>query len=191
MSVGLTQKPNESVGGEATPNARRAQVHWATLSDGQGGGIRVRGRTPFGLTVRSWTAEALDRARHPTDLVADGGSGSRSRRAQRDRVGLMRPGTAARIPAASRPGPTRPGTGGALSATPSRAASYRDRSQKQTRAPALARTGWDADICEVTADTGSLETISQRSLDRDRPGIESVNAHREPVVPTQRIQEAR
>ena len=53
-------------------NGRRAQVRWATLTDGQGGGIRVRGRTPFGLTVRPWTAEALDRARHPTDLVADG-----------------------------------------------------------------------------------------------------------------------
>jgi beta-galactosidase len=53
-------------------NGRRADVRWATLTGDQGGGIRVLGRTPFGLTVRPWAAEALDRARHPTDLVPDG-----------------------------------------------------------------------------------------------------------------------
>jgi beta-galactosidase len=52
-------------------NGRRAQVRWATLS-GQAGGIRVHGRSAFGLTVRPWTAEALDRAAHAADLVADG-----------------------------------------------------------------------------------------------------------------------
>jgi beta-galactosidase len=53
-------------------NGRRADVRWATVTGGQGGGVRVGGRTLFGLTVRPWTAEALDRAAHPTDLVPDG-----------------------------------------------------------------------------------------------------------------------
>ncbi|MGN9909120.1 glycoside hydrolase family 2 TIM barrel-domain containing protein [Phytohabitans sp. LJ34] len=53
-------------------NGRRADVRWATVTAGQGGGVRVEGRTRFGLTVRPWTAEALDRAAHPTDLVPDG-----------------------------------------------------------------------------------------------------------------------
>jgi beta-galactosidase len=53
-------------------NGRRADVRYATLTGGQNGGVRVHGRTPYGLTVRPWTAEALDRAAHPTDLAADG-----------------------------------------------------------------------------------------------------------------------
>ncbi|MDQ7903837.1 glycoside hydrolase family 2 TIM barrel-domain containing protein [Phytohabitans sp. ZYX-F-186] len=53
-------------------NGRRADVRWATVTGGRGGGVRVDGRTPFGLTVRPWTAEALDRAAHPTDLAPDG-----------------------------------------------------------------------------------------------------------------------
>jgi len=53
-------------------NGRRADVRWATVTAGQGGGVRVEGRTPFGLAVRPWTAEALDRAAHPTDLAPDG-----------------------------------------------------------------------------------------------------------------------
>ncbi|GIF53823.1 beta-galactosidase [Asanoa ferruginea] len=53
-------------------NGRRADVRWATVTDGPGAGLRVTGRTPFGLTVRPWRTEALDRAAHPTDLVPDG-----------------------------------------------------------------------------------------------------------------------
>ncbi|MGW4466716.1 glycoside hydrolase family 2 TIM barrel-domain containing protein [Micromonospora sp. NPDC004704] len=53
-------------------NGRRADVRWATLVDGRGAGLRVRGSTPFGLTVRPWTTGALERATHPTDLVPDG-----------------------------------------------------------------------------------------------------------------------
>ncbi|SDZ64365.1 beta-galactosidase [Asanoa ishikariensis] len=53
-------------------NGRRAAVRWATVTDGQGAGVRVSGPAPFGLTVRPWRTEALDRAAHPTDLRPDG-----------------------------------------------------------------------------------------------------------------------
>ena len=53
-------------------NGSRADVRWATLVDGQGRGIRVEGEPTFHLTVRPWTSEQLDRARHPTDLRPDG-----------------------------------------------------------------------------------------------------------------------
>ncbi|HTF09435.1 MAG TPA: glycoside hydrolase family 2 TIM barrel-domain containing protein [Asanoa sp.] len=53
-------------------NGRRADVRWATVTDGPGAGLRVTGRTPFGLTARPWRTELLDRAAHPTDLVPDG-----------------------------------------------------------------------------------------------------------------------
>ncbi|MGY0055499.1 glycoside hydrolase family 2 TIM barrel-domain containing protein [Streptomyces sp. LZ34] len=57
-------------------NGRRAAVRWAELTDpASGAGLRVEGAgdTPhFGLTVRPWSTEALEAARHPTDLVPDG-----------------------------------------------------------------------------------------------------------------------
>jgi beta-galactosidase len=53
-------------------NGRRAEVSWATITDRGDGGVRVCGRTPFGLTVRPWTTAALDRAAHTADLVPDG-----------------------------------------------------------------------------------------------------------------------
>jgi beta-galactosidase len=53
-------------------NGRRADVRWATVTDRGDAGVRVRGRTPFGLTVRPWTTAALDRAAHTADLVPDG-----------------------------------------------------------------------------------------------------------------------
>ena len=53
-------------------NGNRAGVRWAVLGDGQGNGIRVEGEPTFDLTVRPWTSEHLDRARHPTDLRPDG-----------------------------------------------------------------------------------------------------------------------
>jgi beta-galactosidase len=49
-------------------NGNRAGVRWATLTDGDGNGIRVEGEPTFELTARPWTSEQLDAARHPTDL---------------------------------------------------------------------------------------------------------------------------
>src|SRR4029450_14060385 len=53
-------------------NGNRAGVRWAILGDGRGNGIRVEGEPTFDLTVRPWTSEQLDQARHPTDLRPDG-----------------------------------------------------------------------------------------------------------------------
>jgi beta-galactosidase len=53
-------------------NGRRADVRWASVADGRGAGLRVDGVTPFGLTVRPWTTEALDRAAHHAELRPDG-----------------------------------------------------------------------------------------------------------------------
>jgi len=53
-------------------NGNRADVRWATLGDGRGNGIRVEGEPTVHLTVRPWTSEQLDRARHPTDLRPEG-----------------------------------------------------------------------------------------------------------------------
>jgi beta-galactosidase len=51
-------------------NGNRSEVRWATLTNASGAGLRVVGSPTFDLTVRRWTSEALDAARHPTDLVA-------------------------------------------------------------------------------------------------------------------------
>jgi beta-galactosidase len=53
-------------------NGNRRDVRWATLGDGQGTSLRLEGEPGFDLTVRPWTSEQLDRARHPTDLRPDG-----------------------------------------------------------------------------------------------------------------------
>jgi beta-galactosidase len=50
-------------------NGNRRDVRWATLTDGGGRGLRVEGEPTIDLTVRPWTSEQLDQARHPTDLV--------------------------------------------------------------------------------------------------------------------------
>jgi beta-galactosidase len=52
-------------------NGNRRDVRWATLTDGSGRGLRVEGEPTIDLTVRPWTSEHLDEARHPTDLVPD------------------------------------------------------------------------------------------------------------------------
>jgi beta-galactosidase len=52
-------------------NGNRHDVRWATVADGGGRGIRFEGEPTFDLTVRPWTSEHLDQARHPTDLVPD------------------------------------------------------------------------------------------------------------------------
>ncbi|HEY3715480.1 MAG TPA: glycoside hydrolase family 2 TIM barrel-domain containing protein [Jatrophihabitantaceae bacterium] len=49
-------------------NGNRRLVRWAELR-GPDGGIRIDGDPTFELTVRRWTTEDLDAARHPTDLV--------------------------------------------------------------------------------------------------------------------------
>jgi beta-galactosidase len=49
-------------------NGSRRDVRWATVGSG-GRGIRFEGEPTFDLTVRPWTSEQLDQARHPTDLV--------------------------------------------------------------------------------------------------------------------------
>jgi beta-galactosidase len=50
-------------------NGNRRDARWATVGDGGGRGIRFEGEPTFDLTVRPWTSEQLDQARHPTDLV--------------------------------------------------------------------------------------------------------------------------
>ncbi|MPY58055.1 beta-galactosidase small subunit, partial [Streptomyces spongiae] len=50
-------------------NGHRADVRWAELTGPDGSGLRVRGQELFGLTVRRWTNEDLDAARHLPDLV--------------------------------------------------------------------------------------------------------------------------
>ncbi|HJU01792.1 MAG TPA: glycoside hydrolase family 2 TIM barrel-domain containing protein [Actinomycetes bacterium] len=52
-------------------NGNRRDVRWAALGDGQGTTLRLEGEPTFDLTVRPWTSEQLDQARHPTDLVPD------------------------------------------------------------------------------------------------------------------------
>jgi beta-galactosidase len=49
-------------------NGNRRLVRWAELR-GPDGGLRVEGAPTFELTVRRWTTEDLDAARHPTDLT--------------------------------------------------------------------------------------------------------------------------
>jgi beta-galactosidase len=64
-------------------NGNRAGVRWATLGDARGNGLRLEGEPTFDLTVRPWTSEQLDQARHPTDL-----------RPRRPHLGQPRPGPA-------------------------------------------------------------------------------------------------
>ncbi|WSW80652.1 beta-galactosidase small subunit [Streptomyces sp. NBC_00996] len=47
-------------------NGNRREVRWARLT-GDAGGLEVTGG--FDLTVRRWTSEQLDAARHTTDLT--------------------------------------------------------------------------------------------------------------------------
>jgi beta-galactosidase len=52
-------------------NGNRRDVRWATIGDGRGTALRLEGEPTFDLTVRPWTSEQLDQARHPTDLRPD------------------------------------------------------------------------------------------------------------------------
>jgi beta-galactosidase len=52
-------------------NGHRSDVRWAVLTAAGRGGLRVDGDPVFGMTVRRWTSEQLDLARHPTDVRPD------------------------------------------------------------------------------------------------------------------------
>jgi beta-galactosidase len=52
-------------------NGNRRDVRWAELR-GPDGGLRIDGTPTFDLTVRRWTSEDLDAARHTTDLADRG-----------------------------------------------------------------------------------------------------------------------
>ena len=49
-------------------NGNRTAVRWALITAPDGSGIRLDGDPAFELTVRRWTSEDLDAARHPYDL---------------------------------------------------------------------------------------------------------------------------
>jgi len=49
-------------------NGNRADVRWADITDASGSGLRVAGDPVIDLTVRRWTTEDLDAARHPHQL---------------------------------------------------------------------------------------------------------------------------
>jgi beta-galactosidase len=51
-------------------NGNRVEVRWATLTDGDGSGLRVDGRPHVDVTARRWTSEDLDAATHTPELVA-------------------------------------------------------------------------------------------------------------------------
>ncbi len=50
-------------------NGNRRDVRWAELRAADGTGVRIESPSTFDLTVRRWTSEDLDAARHTTDLV--------------------------------------------------------------------------------------------------------------------------
>ncbi|MEU7606572.1 hypothetical protein [Streptomyces sp. NPDC041003] len=50
-------------------NGNRADIRWATFTDGVGNGLRVVGEEPFDFAARRWTDQQLDAARQPSDLV--------------------------------------------------------------------------------------------------------------------------
>jgi beta-galactosidase len=53
-------------------NGSRADVRWATLTDASGTGLRIEGSPTTHLTVRRWSTEQLDAARHTVELVDEG-----------------------------------------------------------------------------------------------------------------------
>jgi len=50
-------------------NGARPDVRWATLTGATGSGLRIEGGPHFILTVRRWTSEQLDAAKHTDELV--------------------------------------------------------------------------------------------------------------------------
>lgn len=51
-------------------NGNRSDVRWARLTGRGTAGLRIEGRPHVQMTVRRWTSEDLDAARHAADLVA-------------------------------------------------------------------------------------------------------------------------
>jgi beta-galactosidase len=51
-------------------NGNRTGVHWLTLTDAAGAGLRCAGAPALDFTARRWTSEDLDAARHTDELVA-------------------------------------------------------------------------------------------------------------------------
>ena len=50
-------------------NGARAEVRWLEVTGAAGRGLRIEGEPTAEVSLRRWTSEALDRARHPSDLV--------------------------------------------------------------------------------------------------------------------------
>jgi beta-galactosidase len=50
-------------------NGQRAGVRWANITGDRSTGLRIEGQPKVGLTVRRWTTEDLDVARHTSDLA--------------------------------------------------------------------------------------------------------------------------
>jgi beta-galactosidase len=50
-------------------NGNRADVRWATFTDGAGNGLRIASDESFHLAARRWTDRQLDAARHHSELV--------------------------------------------------------------------------------------------------------------------------
>ncbi|MBW8817607.1 MAG: DUF4981 domain-containing protein, partial [Streptomyces sp.] len=50
-------------------NGNRADVRWATFTDGAGNGLRIASEVPFHVAARRWTDRHLDAARHNNELV--------------------------------------------------------------------------------------------------------------------------
>jgi len=53
-------------------NGNRADVRWATLTDPSGAGLRIEAEPTIDLTVRRWSTEQLDAARHTVELTDEG-----------------------------------------------------------------------------------------------------------------------
>ena len=49
-------------------NGNRCAVRWLTLTEGNGRGIQIAGDSPLSMSVWDCTQEALDRARHVTEV---------------------------------------------------------------------------------------------------------------------------
>jgi beta-galactosidase len=52
-------------------NGNRAEIRWMTFSDGAGHGLRIEGAPTVDVCARPWTSEAIARASHPLDLIAE------------------------------------------------------------------------------------------------------------------------
>ena len=85
-------------------NGNRAGVRWLQVTGEDGAGLRIEGAPTVDVSVRRWSSEALDRARHPNELDRVRSRMDQHRQGTtRARFCVMRPRSAARVPLA---GPT-------------------------------------------------------------------------------------